>query len=191
VRVQPVSHHFIGAVCRTCRLNFTLALRTPLPQDRKAAPGRRSGASRPRGLLALQRNAGNQAVGAILARFKGEEQTGKRRVTLELDGIGAIDVESVQARGTTRFTVTIRGHAVTAALNAAARNGTIFENGRLTLGNMRIELKGVLIAGLELNGDLVTLELDATSAETKYGPDEEEKEDAPRKRWDDDIPPIG
>jgi hypothetical protein len=144
-------------------------------------------------VLALQRNAGNQAVGAILARFKSEENTGRRRTTLELDGLGTVDAESVSPRGgQTRYAVTLRGHSLTAQLAAAARNGTIIDTARIVVGNMRIELKGVVIAGLEMNGEMISLELDASSAEVKYGPDAEDKDEdtaSPRLQSDAGEPP--
>jgi hypothetical protein len=143
-------------------------------------------------VLALQRNAGNQAVGAILARFQEEEHGAKRRSTLQLDGIGSVDVESVKPRGVGGYELTIRGHSLTAALTAAARNASIIEHARILIGNMRIELRQVLIADLELNGELISLQLDAQSAETKWGPSEDDEldQDGPRKQWDPADPPF-
>jgi hypothetical protein len=132
-------------------------------------------------------------VGAILARFTESVHGAKTRATLRLDGIGAVDLESVKPRGASGYEVTLRGHSLTAALTAAARNGTIIEHARILIGNMRIELKQVLIANLRMDGETISMELDAQSAETKWGPseDDESDKDAPRKDWDPADPPSG
>jgi hypothetical protein len=127
--------------------------------------------------MALQRSAGNQAVGAILARFRSEEHGAKRQAGLTLDGLGPITLESVrpEGKGTRRFTLTLRGHSATAELNAAARNGRVFEQGTLVIGGLTFELKGVVISSLQISGDVLTLEIDAASASSKREANEDEK----------------
>ena len=137
--------------------------------------------------MALQRSAGNQAVGAILARLNSEEH-GRRQATLTLDGLGPITLESVapEGKGNRRFTITIRGHSATAELNAAARNGRVFEHGTLVIGALAFELKGVVISSLQMNGEMVTVELDAAAADPKRPSAEDEK---PKETPRAEVPP--
>jgi hypothetical protein len=163
---------------------------SPLPHQRRDGPPRRTGASRPRGIEALQRSAGNQAVGAILARFQDEEHTkaGNRRAILELEGLGTVEIESASLQGKSTLNITVREHAMTAQLHAAARNGTSFEHGRLVIGAASFDLRGVVIASIQMSGDVVSLTLDCSGITTTPA---EVEEEAPPRRWDHDLPPAG
>jgi hypothetical protein len=166
--------------------------RTPLPHERRDGPGRRLGAARPRGIEALQRSAGNQAVGAILARFKSEEHTrlGHRQAILELEGLGTLELESVSVgRENDSLSLTVRGHAMTAELLAAQRSGKSFARGRLVVGDMSFDLRGIVVANVQVSGDLVSVELSCEGiAKTKEPAGEED----PDRGWNVfDVPPTG
>jgi hypothetical protein len=159
--------------------------RSALPHRRRNGPAHGSGAAQPRGLEALQRSAGNQAVGAILARLRSEERAAKPQASLMLDSLGPIALESVEAqgKGTRSFAITFRGHSATAALAAAYRNARVFETGTLVFGGTTYELKAVTISSLNVDGDVLTLELDASAAYPKR-PAEEDKKEEPAPRFE-------
>jgi hypothetical protein len=139
--------------------------------------------------MALQRSAGNQAVGAILARFRSEEHAAaKPQASLTLDSLGPIALESVEAqgKGNGRFAITFRGHSATAALTAAHRNAQVFETGTLVFGGITHELKAVSIASLKIDGDVLALEIEVGAAHPKR-PAEEEKKEEPAPRAE--LPP--
>jgi hypothetical protein len=163
---------------------------TPLPYEHQGRSGGRLRGRRPRGIEALQRTAGNQAVGAILARFQAEEhaEVGNRRVTLQLDGLGTVGLESASLKREDTISVVVRGHSTTAQLHAAARNGTIFPHGKLLIGATSFDLRGIVISSIEMSGELVSLELSCSGISTTPAETEDEE---PSRRWDHDLPPTG
>jgi hypothetical protein len=188
---NPVFLHVIGVAGRTCRLTFTVSPRSRLPQERRDGPGRRLGAARPRGIEALQRSAGNQAVGAILARFRSEEHARlpNRQAVLEIEELGTLELESVSMDEKSKsISLTLKGTAKTAELLAAQRNGRTFAQGRLMVGGMTFELRGIAVASVQVSGDMVSVELSLEGFNQAKEPAEEEPAD---RGWNFDLPPIG
>jgi hypothetical protein len=114
-----------------------------------------------------------------LARFKSEEhaRVGKRTI-LEIEELGTLELESVSI-GEKHDTVslTLRANEMTAALMAASRNGQTFEHGRLVVGDISFDLRGIVVASVQVSGDMVSVELSCTGISKTQEEGEKEKPD--------------
>jgi hypothetical protein len=122
--------------------------------------------------MELQRSAGNQAVGALLARDAEKQDAGDRgtSVTLVLpDPFGVLPVEAFTMAGEESITVTVPSSAVTPALFEAASNGKELATAKLSTSYLELEMKGVIISSIQVSaGGSTSFTVNAASITKDY-----------------------
>ena len=163
-------------------------------------------------VLALQRSAGNQAVARTLAvardakappkpEDKGEEQR-KSAVSIEISGLGTIDLESLQIEGQRgpgsggqgrgrpheregeqkprmAVSATMRMNDKAAELQRALLNGKPFDSVVMRIGTLTVTMKNVMLTSVSVSGaggageEIVSFSLEGEEPEFKQEkPDE-------------------